>query len=222
MSASIVARLGAPALAPRRARLSAPPRARPTLAPPRPRGVSVTAEDVAAKLSGEDLGKWESCRSILVGELGMDEDKADKTMIRAFGWGGQTYRRNEKVEEVPEVEDVEARIAYLLEIGIELPDLAEKVLGKVPEVLGCDVETRLKVERGAHPEDVLHEAQHQELQELHQQGAAGARQHPRLRRAGVELRGECNRWGAVLPLGANAAASHSPRFFRDETFTRID
>ena len=75
----------------------------------------------------------------------MDEDKADKTMIRAFGWGGQTYWRNEKVEEVPEVEDVEARIAYLLEIGIEQADLAEKVLGKVPEVLGCDVETRLKV-----------------------------------------------------------------------------
>ena len=37
------------------------------------------------------------------------------------------------------------RIAYLLEIGIEQADLAEKVLGKVPEVLGCDVETRLKV-----------------------------------------------------------------------------
>ena len=57
----------------------------------------------------------------------MDEDKADKTMIRAFGWGGQTYWRNEKVEEVPEVEDVEARIAYLLEIGVEQADLAEKV-----------------------------------------------------------------------------------------------
>ena len=142
MSASIVARLGAPARAPHRARLSER-RARPTLAPP-VRAV-VTAEDVAAQLSGEDLGKWESCRSILVGELGMDEDKADKTMIRAFGWGGQTYWRNEKVEEVPEVEDVEGRIAYLLEIGIEQADLAEKVLGKVPEVLGCDVETRLKV-----------------------------------------------------------------------------
>ena len=66
-------------------------------------------------------------------------------MIRAFGWGGQTYWRNAKVEEVPEVEDVEARIAFLLEIGIEQADIAEKVLGKVPEVLGCDVETRLRV-----------------------------------------------------------------------------
>ena len=141
MSAFTAARIGAPALAPRRARLPTARRA-PTLPPLR---AVVTAEDVAAKLSGDDLGKWESCRSILVGELGMDEESADKTMIRAFGWGGQTYWRNAKVEEVPEVEDVEARIAFLLEIGIEQADIAEKVLWKVPEMLGCDVETRLRV-----------------------------------------------------------------------------
>ena len=97
MSAFTAARIGAPALAPRRARLPTARRA-PTLPPLR---AVVTAEDVAAKLSGDDLGKWESCRSILVGELGMDEESADKTMIRAFGWGGQTYWRNAKVEEVP-------------------------------------------------------------------------------------------------------------------------
>ena len=55
MSAFTAARIGAPALAPRRARLPTARRA-PTLPPLR---AVVTAEDVAAKLSGDDLGKWE-------------------------------------------------------------------------------------------------------------------------------------------------------------------
>ena len=43
----------------------------------------------------------------------------------------------------PFPEDIEARLDYLKEIGIP-EDKLEKVVGKVPEILGCDVETRLK------------------------------------------------------------------------------
>lgn len=44
------------------------------------------------------------------------------------------------MEEVPNVEDVEARIAYLVEIGIPEDQIGEKILSKVSEVLGCDME----------------------------------------------------------------------------------
>lgn len=40
---------------------------------------------------------------------------------------------------MPDVDEVEARIAYLVEIGIPEDQIGEKVLSKVSEVLGCDV-----------------------------------------------------------------------------------
>jgi hypothetical protein len=122
----------------RRARLSAAPR-RAAAASTR---ASAAVADVASTLSGDDLAAWESSKALVL-ELGMDDDAAEKTLIRAFGWGAQSYWRNEKTEEIPDVDAVEARIAYLVEIGIA-EDKVVDVLTKVPEVLGCDVSARLE------------------------------------------------------------------------------
>ena len=48
------------------------------------------------------------------------------------------------VEVIPEFEQLEERVEYLKEIGIPEEKIAA-LIKKVPEVLGCDVATRLAV-----------------------------------------------------------------------------
>jgi hypothetical protein len=43
------------------------------------------ATDVAEKLSSEELASWESCR-MMVMDLGLDEEAAEKCLVKAFGW----------------------------------------------------------------------------------------------------------------------------------------
>ena len=95
------------------------------------------AVDVASKLSADEVAQWESVKS-LVSELGMDEAQADTCMVRAFGWGAQSYWRESKVEEIPTFEDVEARLDFLVEIGVP-EDKLKDLLAKVPEIIGCDL-----------------------------------------------------------------------------------
>ena len=130
MSAFSVAAPRAPA------RVSARPSARAARAA---RSVSTRAAavDVASKLSADDVAQWESVKSLISG-LGMDEEQADKCMVRAFGWGAQSYWRESKVEEIPKFEDIEARLDFLLEIGVPEDKVAD-LLAKVPEIIGCDL-----------------------------------------------------------------------------------
>jgi len=92
-----------------------------------------------AKMPQDDMASWESCKMLVV-DLGLDDEAAEKCLVKAFGWGAQNYWRQSKVEEVPDVDQVEARIAYLVEIGIPEDQIGEKVLSKVSEILGCDTE----------------------------------------------------------------------------------
>jgi hypothetical protein len=109
-----------------------------------PRGASravvvrAAAVDVASKLSAEDVASWESCKSLVM-DLGLDEENAERSLVKAFGWGPQNYWRKSKVEEVPSVEEVEARLDYLVEIGIPREKIVDIVF-KVPEVIGCELE----------------------------------------------------------------------------------
>ena len=132
--------------------------------------VRAAAVDVASKLSAEDVASWESCKSLVM-DLGLDEENAERSLVKAFGWGPQNYWRKSKVEEVPSVDDVEARLDYLVEIGIPREKIVDIVF-KVPEVIGCELEAH-PGQRGAHREGVLHEAQDQELRQLHPPRAAG-------------------------------------------------
>mmetsp|Transcript_23836 Transcript_23836/g.58459 ORF Transcript_23836/g.58459 Transcript_23836/m.58459 type:complete len:219 (+) Transcript_23836:228-884(+) len=91
----------------------------------------------------EEGMQWAACKALVM-ELGFDDPGAEKVLVRAYGWGAQNYWRNEKAEEVPDVDEVEARIDYLKAIGIPEENI-QKMLTKVPEVLGCDVATRLEL-----------------------------------------------------------------------------
>ena len=99
---------------------------------------AAAAVDVASKLAPEDVASWESCRALVM-DLGLDEETAERSLVKAFGWGPQNYWRKSKSEEVPEVADVEARLDYLVEIGIPQEKIQDIVF-KVPEVIGVDLE----------------------------------------------------------------------------------
>lgn len=103
---------------------------------------STNAVPVIERLDGDDAHKWNQCMDILI-EIGLERPDAEKFLTRAYGWGSQAYWRKEKVEEVPDPENVQACISYLNDLGLEDADLMG-VIKKFPEVLGCDVETRLK------------------------------------------------------------------------------
>ncbi|GMH42168.1 hypothetical protein BSKO_10087 [Bryopsis sp. KO-2023] len=97
---------------------------------------------VSDRLSGEDLGKWEKSLEI-VADLGFEAEKAEKLLARGFGWTSQAYWQGAKKDEVPEPAMIQERLAYLEEVGIKGADAATAVQ-KFPEVLGCDIEERLK------------------------------------------------------------------------------
>ena len=46
---------------------------------------TATAADVMEKLDADGQASWESCRTLVM-ELGLDEEAADKCLIKAFGW----------------------------------------------------------------------------------------------------------------------------------------
>ncbi|KAK9816482.1 hypothetical protein WJX72_000822 [[Myrmecia] bisecta] len=79
-----------------------------------------------------------------VQSLGFDAEEAEKMMVKAFGWGSQVYWRKSKVEEVPQLDKVQATLDYIKALGV--PDDAKlaKVVKSFPEVLGCGVEDQLK------------------------------------------------------------------------------
>lgn len=109
-------------------------------------GTPAKTMPVIERLEGEDADKWNQCMDVL-SEIGLEKPDAEKFLTRAYGWGSQAYWRKEKVEQVPEPENVQACIGYLNELGLEGEDLLG-VIKKFPEVLGCDVETRLKANVG--------------------------------------------------------------------------
>lgn len=96
-----------------------------------------TRASTGSRLQADDAIEWASVKAVVM-ELGMDEEAAEKAMGRAFGWTTQAYWRNTKVEEVPKMDEMEARIEYLNSIGLTTEKLS-KVVAKCPEILGCDL-----------------------------------------------------------------------------------
>ena len=47
--------------------------------------VIAAAAEKLEQLSDEDRAAWESCKSLVM-DLGLDEEAADKCMVKAFGW----------------------------------------------------------------------------------------------------------------------------------------
>ena len=102
-------------------------------------GKASALPDAPAKLEAmDDAGKrrWREGVAYMTERMGMDEEKAEKAMVKAFGWGLQGYWRQSKVDETPDVEGIKANVAYLTEtVGLDQADVPALV-AKFPEVLG--------------------------------------------------------------------------------------
>lgn len=102
---------------------------------------STSPADPKERLSTQALTEWNSCLQLL-SNLGFSKEDADKYITRAFGWSTQAYWRSEKVEVAPDAAQVQAVIDFLSNLEIQGPGLL-KVVKAFPEVLACDVNSRL-------------------------------------------------------------------------------
>ena len=60
---------------------------------------------VPQDLAGEDQERWQDGLQLLK-ELGMDDELAEKSLKRGFGWSSQAYWWKDKVNEVPKPGEV--------------------------------------------------------------------------------------------------------------------
>ena len=95
-------------------------------------------EPVAAELDPAGLEQWAACAELVQQRCGLDADAADTALLRAFGWKGQGFWRQERVKEVPSQEQVDAALDFLAGLGIAEGDLGPLVR-TFPEALGLRV-----------------------------------------------------------------------------------
>ena len=90
-------------------------------------------------LSDEEFNSWVTSKALVM-ELGFDDEKAEEKMQQAFGWIGQNYWRNEKVREIPKVDDIEANFQFLeSEIGLSRDQNLDVVIENMPELLAMNM-----------------------------------------------------------------------------------
>lgn len=66
---------------------------------------------------------------------------------KAFGWIHSPYWSEERNKEVPNAEVVSGVLNYIRTLGLSDDDL-RKLLKKFPEVLGCDLDSEVKLNVG--------------------------------------------------------------------------
>ncbi|KAL5210623.1 hypothetical protein ABZP36_006246 [Zizania latifolia] len=86
---------------------------------------------------------WDEAKQILA-SLDFSIEDADKMLKKAFGWIHSPYWSEERKKEVPNVEVVSGVLNYIRSLGLSDDDL-RKLLKKFPEVLGCDLDSEVKL-----------------------------------------------------------------------------
>jgi hypothetical protein len=100
----------------------------------------------AAVVDAGDSKTWEECQQILT-SLNFPAEDAEKMLKKAYGWIHSPYWTEERKKEVPSVEVVSGVLDYIRGLGLSDDDLY-KLLKKFPEVLGCDLESEVKLNVG--------------------------------------------------------------------------
>ena len=100
-----------------------------------PRILAGCAASAGPTTTEESFRECASRISELTGDLSVDESTS--ALREAFGWGGKSYWRERKKEEIPSVDLVEGRIQVLLDLGMTTEDVS-KVISDFPEFLGCE------------------------------------------------------------------------------------
>jgi len=89
---------------------------------------------------------WGECQQILT-SLNFSSEDAEKMLKKAFGWIHSPYWTEERKKEAPSVEVISGVLDYIRGLGLSDDDLY-KLLKKFPEVLGCDLESEVKLNVG--------------------------------------------------------------------------
>ncbi|KAM0928384.1 hypothetical protein ACQ4PT_002447 [Festuca glaucescens] len=100
----------------------------------------------AAVVDAGDSKTWEECQQMLT-SLNFPAEDAEKMLKKAYGWIHSPYWTEERKKEVPSVEVVSGVLDYIRGLGLSDDDLY-KLLKKFPEVLGCDLESEVKLNVG--------------------------------------------------------------------------
>lgn len=100
----------------------------------------------AAVVDAGDSKTWQECQQILT-SLNFSTEDAEKMLKKAFGWIHSPYWTEERKKEVPSVEVISGVLNYIRGLGLSDNDLC-KLLKKFPEVLGCDLESEVKLNVG--------------------------------------------------------------------------
>ena len=93
-------------------------------------------------LTDDESIKWASTKAVVM-ELGFDDDEADRVMQKGFGWAKQDYWRNEKVNEIPDMDEIEKRIQFIESLGVAR-DKIDVIVNKFPEILAMDIDGVMK------------------------------------------------------------------------------
>ncbi|KAM3279898.1 hypothetical protein ACQJBY_046960 [Aegilops geniculata] len=110
------------------------------------RALSSDPAQAAAVVDAGDTKTWEECKQILT-SLNFSTEDAEKMLKKAFGWLHSPYWTEERKKEVPSAEVVNGVLDYVRGLGLSDDDLY-KLLKKFPEVLGCDLESEVKLNVG--------------------------------------------------------------------------
>jgi len=85
----------------------------------------------------------EECKQVLT-SLNFSSEDAEKMLKKAFGWIHSPYWSEERKKEVLNAEVVTGVLNYIRSLGLSDEDL-HKLLKKFPEVLGCDLDSEVKL-----------------------------------------------------------------------------
>ncbi|KAM3318094.1 hypothetical protein ACQJBY_035685 [Aegilops geniculata] len=110
------------------------------------RALSSDPAQAAAVVDASDSKTWEECKQILT-SLNFSTEDAEKMLKKAFGWLHSPYWTEERKKELPSAEVVNGVLDYVRGLGLSDEDLY-KLLKKFPEVLGCDLESEVKLNVG--------------------------------------------------------------------------
>lgn len=101
------------------------------------------AQAAVVDAGGGESKTWEECKQILT-SLNFSIEDAEKMLKKAFGWIHSPYWSEERKKEAPNVEVVSGVLNYIRSLGLSDDDL-HKLLKKFPEVLGCDLDSEVKL-----------------------------------------------------------------------------
>ncbi|KAK3145527.1 hypothetical protein QOZ80_3BG0254030 [Eleusine coracana subsp. coracana] len=97
----------------------------------------------ASVVETDEVEICEECKQMLT-SLNFSSEDANKMLKKAFGWIHSPYWSEERKKEVPNAETVSGVLNYIRNLGLSDEDL-HKVLKKFPEVLGCDLDSEVKL-----------------------------------------------------------------------------